>query len=281
MNDLQERLTATFAPAPERSGDAMIDELVQRTEERDGQQRRFVRAAAAAIALAIAAILLLQRGTAPPTIASAGDVPLQSQLPAETPSFVSVIPTLFGDVWLRVGLALGLVVGGSKLLSTWRRSRLARPMGPARAGLMIALVVLLAVVVGVVTSLDLRFVASQSMAPALTAGNQVLVATHDTTPELGDIMAFNDPNGDWDILKRVVAVGGDTIEARDGVLIRNGNVANTITVDSRRPMRDFGPVAIGSNEVFLIGDNYAASVDSRQFGPLSTDDIRGTVRWSR
>ncbi len=76
-----------------------------------------------------------------------------------------------------------------------------------------------------------------SMEPTLQHGDRVVVAKmlyglflptmHEAvetwgSPEVGDVIIVNSPADGVDIVKRVIAVGGDTIEIRDGQLIRNG-----------------------------------------------------------
>ncbi len=78
------------------------------------------------------------------------------------------------------------------------------------------------------------------------------------------------------LLKRVVAVGGDTVGLEDGILVVNRHVvrepyANTKSQDSVY----FGPVRVPRGTVFVMGDNRGNSEDSRIFGPISTDKIVG------
>lgn len=99
-----------------------------------------------------------------------------------------------------------------------------------------------------------------------------------------------DPSKDF--VKRVVAVSGDTVEIKDKQLIVNGNIIKeeyvvytdvttypTITY----PRDQFGPVTVPANSYFVMGDNRDHSVDSRFFGFVSKNMIKGTLKsiyWS-
>jgi signal peptidase I len=148
------------------------------------------------------------------------------------------------------------------------------------------LTVIAVVVVGVVLALRL-FVAepfgipSSSMAPTLQAGDSVLVdklAYRDATPHRGDLVVFHEPRTGEVMLKRAVAVAGDTVGIEDGVLVVNGRrpvepYADPRAIDSVY----FGPVQVLAGTVFVLGDNRADSVDSRSFGAVPTTSLIGRV----
>jgi len=83
--------------------------------------------------------------------------------------------------------------------------------------------------------------------------------------------------GDKDLIKRVVAVGGDTLEIRQATLIINGHPAQEpfINPDGPDGMRDFGPVKIPPDNLFCMGDNRANSQDSRWWGTLPQKNAIG------
>jgi signal peptidase I len=105
----------------------------------------------------------------------------------------------------------------------------------------------------------------------------------------GDVVVFDRPSS-WAIsekhlIKRVIALPGDTLSVRQGALYVNGarlvepylksGCGPIQTLDSRSAaaVRTLGPVPAG--EVFVMGDNRCDSADSRMFGPVPISDIVG------
>jgi len=118
---------------------------------------------------------------------------------------------------------------------------------------------------------------SQSMEPTLRPGDQTLVwKVGAKAPHRGDLVAFHAPRTGEILLKRVVAVGGDTVGLEDGVLVVDGRhvrepYADPKAIDSVY----FGPVKVRPGTMFVMGDNRANSDDSRDFGAVPTDRIIG------
>jgi signal peptidase I len=80
------------------------------------------------------------------------------------------------------------------------------------------------------------------------------------------------------MLKRVMAVGGDTIEMHDSVVILNGVSLEEPYVDERTlDGVFFHTVEVKEGQVFVMGDNRFDSIDSRTFGPVAESDIVGKV----
>jgi signal peptidase I len=100
-------------------------------------------------------------------------------------------------------------------------------------------------------------------------------------PHKGDVIVFKFPvDPSKDFIKRVVAVGGDTIEARDKVIYVNGQPANEPfmrhTDNLVLPNRDnFGPIEIPQDKYFCMGDNRDNSRDSREWGFVDIKDVKG------
>jgi signal peptidase I len=119
---------------------------------------------------------------------------------------------------------------------------------------------------------------SESMAPTLRPGDQALVekVARGGAPDRGELVAFHRPGAREVLLKRVVALGGDTVGLEDGLLVVNGRTvrepyANTKSQDSVY----FGPVRVPAGTVFVMGDNRGISEDSRDFGAVPTHDVIG------
>lgn len=128
------------------------------------------------------------------------------------------------------------------------------------------------------------FIPSESMVPTLKVNDMVLVdelAYRIWSPARGDVVVFRPPAeahmGDKDLIKRIVAGGGDEVEIRDGRLRINGAPQDEPFVNRDGPfgMSDFGPVRIPPGHVFCLGDNRGNSDDSRYWGTLPTPNIIG------
>jgi signal peptidase I len=122
---------------------------------------------------------------------------------------------------------------------------------------------------------------SDSMMPTLPSGAVVLidkVTFHARDPHRGDVVVAEDPRTGESIVKRVVAVGGDSVGIDDGVLSVNGRVVVENYIDNDgMDGYFFGPDLVPAGHVYLLGDNRDTSEDSRTFGPVSIDDVEGRV----
>lgn len=136
---------------------------------------------------------------------------------------------------------------------------------------------------------------SGSMLPTLQIGDQIFAdrSLSARSPKHGDIVVFEYPeNPERNFLKRVVAIGGDNVELRNAVLYVNGNVIsepylkqpeNNEKVPPSLSGSDYGPVVVPDNSYFVLGDNRDNSQDSRYFGFVAQDKMKGIARsiyWS-
>ncbi len=151
---------------------------------------------------------------------------------------------------------------------------------------------------------------SGSMEPTLDIGQRVLVNRVEGRfghPSIGDIVVFKPPAGadqqparcgapgqgdgtrtacsrptaeksDQTFIKRVVGLGGDRLNIRDGRVVRNG----TLQRESYTAPCQGGPgctfartITVPKDHVFLMGDNRGASDDSRFWGPVPESWIIG------
>ncbi|GLB69390.1 signal peptidase I [Arthrobacter mangrovi] len=122
---------------------------------------------------------------------------------------------------------------------------------------------------------------SDSMAPTLPPGSIAFVLKPAPAwfgVHRGDLVVLDSPIDGTPIIKRVVAVGGETVEIDDAILLVDGVAPPEPYVDhSTIDGTHFIPTAVPPGEVFLMGDNRERSIDSRDFGTVPVDDIRGTV----
>jgi signal peptidase I len=120
---------------------------------------------------------------------------------------------------------------------------------------------------------------SGSMAPTLRPGDHVVVdklAYRTGEAHRGQLAVLHEPGSGELVLKRIVAVAGDTVGIEDGELVVNGRhpvepYADPKSIDSEY----FGPVTVRRGTVFVLGDNRANSLDSRDFGLVPTADLVG------
>ena len=137
---------------------------------------------------------------------------------------------------------------------------------------------------------------SGAMLPTILIGDHILVNRllyKSSAPKRGDIIVFEfpkDPSVDY--IKRLVAVGGDSLEIKDKKVIINGtemnetfvkHISSKIMTSESSPRDNFGPVTVPDGSVFVMGDNRDNSYDSRFWGFVDVDKIRGkaiSLYWS-
>ena len=91
------------------------------------------------------------------------------------------------------------------------------------------------------------------------------------------VSAAKAANSDAFVLKRVIAVAGDTIEVRDRQLLVNGRPVDEPYLAGDMVTRDFGPIGIPSDHFFIMGDNRNATRDSRHYGPVASGEVLGRI----
>ncbi|WP_326608602.1 signal peptidase I [Streptomyces sp. NBC_01799] len=165
---------------------------------------------------------------------------------------------------------------------------------------------------------------SDSMQDTLQRGDRVLVDKltpwFGSEPQRGEVVVFHDPGG-WlesaqtptpnvaqkflsfiglmpsaeekDLIKRVIAIGGDTVECKEnGPVTVNGVALNetSFIYPGNTPCNDepFGPIKVPEGRIWVMGDHRQNSLDSRYHqelpgqGTVSTDEVVGraiVVAW--
>jgi signal peptidase I len=122
------------------------------------------------------------------------------------------------------------------------------------------------------------FIPSESMEPTLVPGDRVLVTKFlykFIKPHRGDVIVFIAPRGNVDFIKRIIAVGGDTIEQKDGTVYVNGKEEKGDYTITPGDTFSFSSVKIAPGHVFVMGDNRTNSSDSRVIGPIPESSIIG------
>lgn len=146
---------------------------------------------------------------------------------------------------------------------------------------------------------------SGSMIPTLSIGDHILVnkflygiklpftdamIVPVSSPRHGDIIVFKYPEDESkDFIKRVVGTPGDVVEVRSKEVYVNGARVDDPRVQHTDPeiqpnKRDhFGPVTVPPGSYFVMGDNRDQSLDSRFWGFVKENKIRGKaflIYWS-
>uniref|UniRef100_A0A7C4AGC6 Signal peptidase I n=1 Tax=Fundidesulfovibrio putealis TaxID=270496 RepID=A0A7C4AGC6_9BACT len=145
---------------------------------------------------------------------------------------------------------------------------------------------------------------SESMVETLLVGDHLLVSkfaygvkvpfvdkplVNVGDPAHGDVIVFEYPeNRDLDYIKRIIGLPGDVIELKGNVVYRNGQKLDEpykrvepYPVPGNKA--NFGPVTVPPNQYFVMGDNRDHSQDSRYWGFVPRDFIRGkawVIYWS-
>lgn len=126
---------------------------------------------------------------------------------------------------------------------------------------------------------------SGSMEPTLQIGDRVFVDNRAynlrlpftnvhllerAQPQRGQIITFQSPVDGERLIKRVVGLAGDRLEARAGRLFVNG-----IAVPGNAGRIEFGPFVVPAGHVFVMGDQRDNSFDSRYWGSLPLTNVYG------
>lgn len=145
----------------------------------------------------------------------------------------------------------------------------------------VSLVVLL-IVAGAVywlsTSVQIAIVPTESMLPTLKPGDYLTVRTdayEDSTPERGDIVIFTRSGEPDYFVKRVIGLGGEFVFYFSGRVWIGRYRLNEPYVNQQQVFERPGRTFVGENEYFVMGDNRGHSEDSRDYGPISEDQIIG------
>ncbi len=169
---------------------------------------------------------------------------------------------------------------------------------------------------------DWNLVPTSSMNPTLISGDRVVVnklaysvrvpftlhqITRWASPARGDVVTFDSPKDEVNLIKRVVAVGGDVVEMHNNTLTINGIVIERKLVDVSRSIptesgalvaeiwtehigdkqievarivamnrnSEFGPVQVPADHVLVLGDSRDNSNDSQFIGFINVQRITG------
>ena len=151
---------------------------------------------------------------------------------------------------------------------------------------------------GVALLFSIAMVTSGSMSPTLKPKQHVLVVRISPLRSLcpvmfvpcfhrGDLVILQGPHGKTHVVKRIVALSGDRVHIKEGLLFLNGSAAYESYAYHKSVYlreRDEWPqgasereITIPTNMLFVMGDNRSESTDSRIWGPVPISDVIGKV----
>jgi signal peptidase I len=178
------------------------------------------------------------------------------------------------------------------------------------AGVSVAVVILIALAGLALFAIDLPRLKTDDMAPSLRKGDLLIACRVCGAPERGDVVRVPNPEKPSElIVRRVVALPGETIEVRKGQLLIEGKPLATQALESlelpnldgeNRGNRYPAMQETGGNHVyrtiedpwttargdvakqkldgyFLLSDRRTLNRDSRDFGPIKKSDVRAIV----
>lgn len=161
--------------------------------------------------------------------------------------------------------------------------------GAGRAALDWVVTIVVALVIAVLLRtfvFEVYIVPSGSMLETIQEGDRLVgekVSYRLAGPRAGDVVTFNDPQDpSVTLIKRVVAVGGQTVDMHDGVLYIDGLPQQESYTEGKptEPLPtnvvDGGlsyPYTVPEGCLWVMGDNRTNSLDSRYFGPISVSDV--------
>jgi signal peptidase I len=119
-----------------------------------------------------------------------------------------------------------------------------------------------------------------SMAPLLSDQERIFINKFVYRFEAihrGDVVVFWYPlDRSKSFIKRVIALPGETVTIRQGVVTVNGVVVPEPYVPPQyEDVSDYGPTRVPADSYFVMGDHRVSSNDSRVFGPVPSQFIYG------
>lgn len=142
--------------------------------------------------------------------------------------------------------------------------------------LVILAVLIISILVAKMFFIGIYKVNGSSMYPTFEDGDRIIafLVKDDTALDYDDVLMLD---LDIKMIKRLVALPGDTIKIEDGKVYVNGELRENdpYTDVNLYDLTDKGPYeyTLKEDEYFVLGDNRGNSQDSRSYGPVSKESI--------
>ncbi|MDD5415824.1 MAG: signal peptidase I [Candidatus Daviesbacteria bacterium] len=128
-------------------------------------------------------------------------------------------------------------------------------------------------------------VQGNSMVPTFHNGDYLItekISYRFRNPKHGEVVVLKNPRDEsQDFIKRIIAVPGDSLQISKNSVFVNGQIIkeNYLPPDTQTRagafMQESNIIKAGSNQYFVFGDNREHSSDSRDWGPVTKEDIVG------
>ena len=113
------------------------------------------------------------------------------------------------------------------------------------------------------------------MNPTLLISDKIIVNKMHSNPQIGEVLVFE--NNQIKMCKRLVAKSGDKVEYSFNNIFVNGKALRMNEISNYDSFLESAhkTLYLSNDELFLIGDNYNNSIDSRKFGAVKQEKVIG------
>lgn len=119
-----------------------------------------------------------------------------------------------------------------------------------------------------------------SMVPTLDGGEFMILTKYNKNDLNRDdivIVAIEHNDIKEDLIKRIIALPGETVSCKDGIIYVNSKKREEKY--GKGVTNDFEKIKLGKNEYFVLGDNRETSLDSSEFGAIKKSQIKGKANF--